>query len=304
MARKHRHNPIVEFPLAAVSRSDRASDALFWMYERFHKADPRGIFLGFDPAAFRRFIKWYDASDRIVDFGSFSMILDRGTGSYHYYPNGFGNGYQTEVTGFLRRYLKPGMTVADVGANRGYFSLRAASLVGSSGKVYSFEPTPETFGRLLRNIERNQFAQIQPYNRALGNRNGETRLFVSPIDDGMNSVFAPLNGAASIVVPLARLDDALPERKVDFLKIDVEGAESEVLEGATGILESNPSIVVIFEYEKFTLHRARKSYDSAISLLGNLGFRIYRILPDGGVGERVASHVGIGKLFCNLLAMR
>ena len=85
--------------------------------------------------------------------------------------------YEQETTIFLRNHLQKGQTVWDVGANIGYFSLEFARLVGSEGKVLSFEPHPEIFQVLGGNIKRNKYKNIRVLNQACGAVTGETKLF-------------------------------------------------------------------------------------------------------------------------------
>ena len=86
-------------------------------------------------------------------------------------------------------YFGPGMIVVDVGANVGYFSLLAAELVGSSGKVYAFEPEPGNNGILQQNIEINSLSNIQVEEMAGSDNSGVADLYLSELDSGSHSLF-------------------------------------------------------------------------------------------------------------------
>ena len=134
---------------------------------------------------------------------------------------------------FLNAYLKKGDVVIDVGANIGTYSLQAASVVGDTGRVYSFEAHPSIANYLKKNVELNCRRNINIFHTALGNHNGWLS-FTDKKSDDQNSVSC---GNESLRVPVARLDDALENElnglaTIALLKIDVEGYERFVLEGA------------------------------------------------------------------------
>jgi FkbM family methyltransferase len=139
---------------------------------------------------------------------------------------------------FLLHFLRPGDLFADVGANVGSYSVLAGAAVGSD--VIAFEPG-EAFPWLVRNLELNGLWQAQARQTAVGRTNG-TVSFTSG-KDTMNRIAA--DGAK--VVPIATLDAACGERGPALIKIDVEGFETEVLEGATGVLQDPGTQAVIME---------------------------------------------------------
>ena len=149
---------------------------------------------------------------------------------YHVHDKEHGDREET----FYRRYLRPGDVVVDVGANFGLTTLAAFSTVGPTGQVHAFEPHPRIFRYLLRNIALNHAeAVIRPYNLALGDRAGTVFLTDLRADD-QNTVSRE---ATNVRVPMATLDEtvtALPH--IALLKIDAEGYEKFVLEGATDTL--------------------------------------------------------------------
>lgn len=151
----------------------------------------------------------------------------------------------------LRKLLRSGETFVDCGANVGIWSLVAASVVGTAGKVYSFEPNPPTFERLSRNLsELNSFSgTVRLCESALGSTEGELNFLADDAQHNISSV-APCRLEGTIRVPVTTLDQTLKSARVNGIKIDVEGYELEVLRGAKGLLEHwKPWLCVEFNTE-------------------------------------------------------
>jgi FkbM family methyltransferase len=138
----------------------------------------------------------------------------------------------------LKHNLKEGETVVDCGAYIGEFTLYAAKAVGPSGRVIAFEPDPAIYKRLMANIELNGFANVAALNKGVWSRAG-TLKFVGDSIKGYSFMSAEKD-AAAIDVPVVSLDDELKSlniTKVDFIKMDVEGAELEALKGMARTLK-------------------------------------------------------------------
>ena len=174
--------------------------------------------------------------------------------------------YEKGTTDLFRELLKPGMVVVDVGANVGYFSLLAAELVGSSGKVYAFEPEPGNHGVLQKNIEINSLSNIQVEEMAVSDNSGVADFFLSELDSGSHSLFgdAARGIRESVQVTTTTLDAFLEAEgwpNIDLVKIDVEGAEDLVFDGARNLLATEKPALLFecssnFEYIKRHLYRA------------------------------------------------
>ena len=145
--------------------------------------------------------------------------------------------------------IRRGMTVYDVGANKGQMALLFSRLVGAEGRVTSFEPAPEPFEALVENIAVSKVANVQPHRVALSDKSGEAVFTYAPErpTQGKLAVVEPSYsnpGASTFAVQTLRLD-AVSEPPPDFIKIDVEGAGATVLQGASGVLESySPGIYI------------------------------------------------------------
>lgn len=147
----------------------------------------------------------------------------------------------------LRDFLRPGMTFLDVGANVGYFSLLAASLVGRRGAVVSYEPTPEVARRLRENASLNGFA-IQVREGAVADEEGSLTFFKGRSDSEGNSLYPDFATSPSFNVPAFTLDAEaarLGLQAVHMIKIDAEGAEPRVLRGARQVIERFKPVMLI-----------------------------------------------------------
>ncbi len=155
---------------------------------------------------------------------------------------------------FVERFLRPGMVVLDIGAHNGFYTMLAARRVGNSGQVIAFEPSPREHKRLFRHLKMNRLlANVVVCRLALDHSKGEDTLFVvEGRDIGCNSLRPPMvaEPVKTVTVQKTSLDSFLAEGmilKVDFIKMDVEGAELNVLEGATELLGRRPMPVILAE---------------------------------------------------------
>jgi FkbM family methyltransferase len=160
-----------------------------------------------------------------------------------YYPSE----YEPETFDFLQKHLKKGATVLDIGAHIGLFSIIAARLVGEKGKVFSFEPTPFTRSVLSKVVELNNCTEIiEVRDEAVSDAKG-TATFYDTGDSEVsnaNSLVKTARSRGEIEIQLTTVDDFAEENglKIDCLKIDVEGAELDLLRGASKTFLNNRPI--------------------------------------------------------------
>lgn len=165
---------------------------------------------------------------------------------------------------FLRKYYgdKKEITVCDIGANIGNHTLYFAKILGGGVKwVYSFEPVVSTFDILKKNIEINNLHNVSLYNCALGEVNGNGDVLVRDESNaGANSIVYDENGVTDIKM----LDSFQFEYKIDFLKMDVEGFEKSVLNGAKEFLKKNHPVLYIEIFDT--------NYAEVLRLLEEIGY--------------------------------
>jgi FkbM family methyltransferase len=195
--------------------------------------------------------------------------------------------YERELVKLFKRVLAPGMTVVDLGANIGYFSVLAAGLVGNTGQVHAFEPEARCFARLKKNLS--AFPWAQAHSIAVGDQAGTARFYYSQKGDetGWGSLLSRKDNASAqeTPVPVTSLDAWTREqavRHVDFIKIDVEGGEYRVLKGAEALLSRYRPIIVA-ELNEVCLRRDRREPTDVLSILRRAGYNMFSF-NDGVLG--------------------
>lgn len=179
---------------------------------------------------------------------------------------------------FLAEHISDGAVVFDIGANLGTWSLILSEAVGRKGRVFAWEPTEQMYDNLSRNISLNAKSNIHAFHCALSSVNDTLRLY-HDLDSSRNSLGKTRNNDPSDYedVRSRRLDDLASElqlEKVDFIKIDVEGAEALVFEGGRATLgRFKPAI--LFEINPEALAALGSRDDSSWSLLADLGYCFY-----------------------------
>ena len=168
----------------------------------------------------------------------------------------YNGGFELSDRNFVLAYLKPGMRVVDAGANIGLYTVMASILTGPSGRVYAFEPGKKAFNRLQRNLRLNNCQNVIAKNVALANTCGEMILRVDPNNPTFDAhCFVDLlHDAAQInstdeIVKCQKLDN-YNLGHIDFIKIDVEGGELALLEGAEQTLLDSPDVMILLECTK------------------------------------------------------
>jgi FkbM family methyltransferase len=210
--------------------------------------------------------------------------------------------YEPHLTSVFDTYCKKGMTVVDVGANIGYYTLLASQLVGETGKVYSFEPNSENVRLLLASLRHSGSSNVQVLPIACDAQRGWTAFSNHTGSNGgimdKEDLLSPCT-----IVPTFSLDELI-DSDVGFLKMDVEGAEGRVIKGAQRLLEKCRPVVTTelsctmirnvsgidaetylrmftdLGYSVSLIHRGTSEvipYDSAQSLLADWGPDPYRI---------------------------
>jgi FkbM family methyltransferase len=159
-------------------------------------------------------------------------------------------GFETAEAETLRRCAKPGSVAVDAGANVGVFTIPLAQAVGPQGRILAFEPLPANVKRLESNVARNALTNVEIHSLALGVEDGMTVLRLSDDPAYSSTVKVRQNRAngRTITVPVARLDSVWHQcgrPDVSTMKIDVEGAESLVLQGAEQLLAACRPVLLI-----------------------------------------------------------
>ena len=176
---------------------------------------------------------------------------------------------------FLLRFLRPSDGFIDIGANVGFYTVLASTIV-NQGPLLAFEANPRNAEVLRDQVELNSLENAEVFCTALGNSAGE----ISFIDSGRETGSIAEGGASAgklITVPCARLDDCLDKRALPdcvVAKMDVEGCEALVLEGARKVMENGRITIWLFELNNVALHEHGNSAESLLQMFSQYGYSI------------------------------
>lgn len=160
-----------------------------------------------------------------------------------------GRPYEPLLRSMMRRHIPQGGTVVDGGAHIGYHTVLAASLVGPEGRVVAFEPAPSTYALLAENIAQNGCENVTVLQAALADRSGPGALHLSSGWSGDHRI-AETPARHAVEIELVSLDQYLSaSATVDFIKLDIQGAEPLALKGAERVLARSPRLVAAIEYD-------------------------------------------------------
>src|SRR5579863_1663592 len=147
--------------------------------------------------------------------------------------------FEHRETELVLQEVRRGDIVADLGANIGYYTLLFARQTGPQGHVYAFEPDPHNFSLLRRNVLQNGYANVTCVPCAVSDRSGSVRLYRNDGNRGDHRVYDSHDGRSSLDIPCLALDDYFAEidRPVNFIKMDIQGAEAGALRGMQRLIE-------------------------------------------------------------------
>ena len=184
--------------------------------------------------------------------------------------------------------LRPGDTVADVGANLGYYTVLAAQAVGPGGTVHAIEPDPANLALLRENVALNRLGNVQVHPVAASDHAGEAQLHLDAVNRGDHRLYAS-NGEvrAAVTVLTTALDGLLPEAvRLRLIKIDAQGSELAIFRGMQRLLappasvrrgllaRRDPGLRIITEIWPYGLREAGGSHGELLDLLRGFGFRL------------------------------
>jgi FkbM family methyltransferase len=174
----------------------------------------------------------------------------------------FAHTWEQSETDIFNLYIKPDMTVLDIGAHVGYFSLLASKL---SKRVYAFEPTQDTFCLLAQNIYNNKVRNVVTYNYAVSDRDYDAEIHFDRVSPASNSIYG--KGLKTQKIRAVALDSYLPYLVVDFIKMDIEGGEYKAVMGMLEIIKRSTNLMMVTEIYPEGLARSGSSLHEYIHLL-------------------------------------
>ena len=183
--------------------------------------------------------------------------------------------------------IKQGDTILDIGANIGYFALLESKVVGPSGKIYAVEPSPVNYQRLNENIKLNKCDNIETFNLAIGDKNGQAKMFISSRSNWSRLIERDMPDSINQVVNVDMLtvDDFLKDKQPpDLIRMDVEGYEINILKGMKNTLKKS-NLKIFLEFHARTINEtdAIEFFDSLI----NNGFETKHCLLNPSLDQNI-----------------
>jgi len=169
--------------------------------------------------------------------------------------------YEEGTMDLMKKEIKSGMNVFDLGANIGMFTLLSSKLVGESGHVFSFEPDPYLFNVLKENLILNNVNNVSIYQIAVSNTVGVEKFSMNLEQDGDNRLNSNTMNENYVEVKTTTIDDFCEknELKINFLKMDIQGSEAKVFQGMKQTLKKSPNIKIITDILSCTSYIASLS---------------------------------------------
>jgi FkbM family methyltransferase len=193
--------------------------------------------------------------------------------------------YESAETELVKNQINKGDIVVDMGANVGYYTLIFAGLVGKNGKVFAFEPDRDNFALLSKNVKENKFDNVILVNKAVSDKNGKTKLYLSEENKGDHRIYDSGENRDSVMVDVVCLNDFLNEykHKIDFIKMDIQGAEGNAIKGMTNFIENNKKIKILTEFWPIGLSSFNFNPKEFLEILEDYGFNFYDIRREGTI---------------------
>jgi len=177
---------------------------------------------------------------------------------------------------FCKKEIKKGDTVVDIGANIGLFTLFFSKLVGTTGRVIAFEPDPENFDVLKKNIELNEITNVTLVQKGVSNKNESVKLYKSNVSGG-HSLIKNEWAKEYTNIQTVTLDGYFRGEEIDMIKIDAEGFELEVIEGGKKLLENNKNMKIISEFGGYYYKRSKPKVLYP-KILHEMGFNLFGVI--------------------------
>lgn len=207
----------------------------------------------------------------VAEVHGHAMYLDRDD-SMALAVNGL---YEPTETDLILGLIQSGHVVLDIGANIGYYTLLFAGIVGDTGHIFAFEPDPYSFELLSKNISVNRFSNVSAFQLAVADRDAELPLYQDKFSNLDHRLFKPSSESASVMVKAVKLDSFLPQildRRIDFVKMDIQGAEGLALEGMKGLVAQSSTVTILAEYWPKGLDQSGYGGANFLRQLTSLGF--------------------------------
>ena len=178
----------------------------------------------------------------------------------------------------IKKTIKEGMTIIDIGANIGYYTLMMGKLVERNGVVYAFEPEQNNYRLLKKNIQINRAKNIFAIRKAVSDNISEGRIYINKWNRGDHRIYDSGDNRLSMPVETLTLDQFMEDKgRVDFIKLDIQGAEYSALVGMERTIDKNENLILVAEFSPYHLKKTGISSVTFLSWIESRGFIIYLI---------------------------
>ena len=192
-----------------------------------------------------------------------------------------GAAYEPDETTLMRRIIRPGDTVLDIGAHIGIFSVLSSKRTGVTGRVLAFEPEPRNLMLLRRNLDYNQCNNVEVIPAAVTDLDGVTELHINT-ENSLDNRLSETGAVEEVeLVRSVCLDglQSLSGKRIDVIKMDIQGSEPAALDGMKSLLEKQSDVQMLTEFWPHGLKSSGYDPKRYLSELRNCGFRLYMVGP-------------------------
>lgn len=173
----------------------------------------------------------------------------------------------------LKKYIRQGDCILDIGANIGFYAELLSELTGPDGIVHCFEPDRTNFGHLVKNC--GKLRNVRLNNKAAGPKTEKIKIYTSKELNVDHRTYKPDEYENEIEIEAMRMDEYMAGKKVDFIKMDIQGFEMQAVQGMTRLLEENTDIKLVSEFWPYGLKKAGSSVSEYFNFLSSKGFFCY-----------------------------
>lgn len=206
----------------------------------------------------------------------------------------------------MKKYIQTGDVVLDIGANIGFYTKILSELVGENGKVYAFEPDKTNYGYLMENA--GHLKNVVFFNKAVSDKTGKITLYHSDLLNVDHKTYATENYTSTTEIDCVAIDDVVPDHKVDFIKIDIQGFEYFAFKGMENVFAKMENLKIVTEFYPYGIKKSGVSSTDFINLLLQYNFKISTIEEQGLVSfnmENIALYENKEKdTYLNLFLMK
>lgn len=222
-----------------------------------------------------RFVTTHIHQD-FIDYKGMKLFLDKNDSL----GLSVGSGFESGEIDIILNLVNSGDVCVDIGAHVGLYTVLLSKKVGIAGHIYAFEPDKDSFKLLEKNVSANNCRNVSLYNLGVSNIDCELPFYIHKNNQGNNRIY---NGGTEqneylsyYKVKCMTLDSIIrSNQKVDFIKMDIQGAEMLALQGMKSVLTSNKDIIIVSEFWPYGMSLCGSSAKGYIELLRGLGFNMY-----------------------------